>query len=74
MKWRRENVKKVELISLEEARKMVQEFFQCRTPIISTKTIYNKVSSKELRRYGPRHKVLLDKSEVQEKLCRHHGK
>ena len=73
MNFRRETARKLNLVTVGEARKLVQEFFQRDTPILSTKTIYNKVWAKELRRYGPKNKLLLDKDEVLQKLCRHYG-
>lgn len=74
MKFRRQTAnKKLELVSANEACKLAQEFFQSSIPVYSTKTIYNKVAAKELRRYGPRHMLQLDKEEVLQKLCKHHG-
>jgi hypothetical protein len=77
MRYRRESAAKIAplvLVSPTEACKLVQEYFHSETAIYSTKTIYNKVYERELQRYGPRHKLLLDKQEILEKLCKHHGK
>lgn len=74
MRFRRETVKKIDLVTAAEACKLVQDFFQSSTPVITTKTVYNKVWDKQLKRYGPRHRLMLDRGEVLAKLCRHHGK
>lgn len=67
MESKRGRPKKRELISLEEALKLIEEKFQ--RPVYTKGTLYNKISKKELTRHGPKHKVLLDKEEVLEKLC-----
>lgn len=64
----------VELVTPKEALKIVQDFFQSPEPIYSLGTIYNKVSLGQLTRYGARHKLMLDKNEVINKLCRHFKK
>lgn len=65
---------KQELITPKQALKLVQDYFQSDTPVYSIGTIYNKVSLKQLNRHGPRHRLMLDKKEVVEKLCRHFKK
>lgn len=74
MQFRRQSAKKVELVTAKQACKLVEEYFQGQVPPLKLKTIYNKVCSKELKRHGPRHRLLLDKDEVIQKLCRHHTK
>lgn len=66
--------RKREYITPQQALDLVKEFFNCDAEFYTLATIYRKVCVGELGRFGPRHKLLLDKDEVLNKLCRHYGK
>lgn len=51
------------LITINEALEQIETYYG--RPMYSSRTIYNRIASKKLKRYGPRHEVLLDQSEVQ---------
>ncbi len=58
------------LLNLNEAVEFVQKYFKRPVPVISKKTLYNHISAKTLKRYGPKHEAFVDKKEILEKFCR----
>jgi hypothetical protein len=69
--------KKLRLLTIDSALQLLKEYWLSRgvsaedvEKIIPAKgTIYNKISSSILTNHGPRGVVLLDESELIEKLC-----
>lgn len=58
------------LISLDEAIELINKYFDRHDENIYEKaSLYNLIYKKQLKRYGPRHKVLLDKDEVIARFC-----
>lgn len=62
-----------ELIGLKEAVHVLNSHFQndpakSGRNVYSLGTLYNKISSGELKRHGPRHMVLVDKEELLQAL------
>lgn len=59
-----------ELLTLDQAVEFVRNYYGLDKPPFSKGTLYNKISDKSLRRYGPRHCAMLDKEEILKKLCK----
>lgn len=59
--------KKLKLVTIDEALKLIEEHFQY--PMYKKGTIYNKISLGVLTNYGKLHRALLNADEVFEKLC-----
>lgn len=60
----------LELITLDEAVELIREFFKLDHAPISRRTLQNKISKRELHRYGPYRVPMVDKNEVLNKICR----
>lgn len=61
--------KKMNLITLDQAVELINSHWG--THIFARKTLLNKISLKELNRYGPTRKaVFVDKDEIMTRYCR----
>lgn len=59
-----------ELISLDECVKRLQELWGLPVPPYTRRTLQNKISKNEFKRYGPHRLTLVDWKEVREKELR----
>jgi hypothetical protein len=67
MKKQKKDPKPENLVTIKEALQIVWAHYRRR--IYTKGTIYNKISRGELNRYGPYHMAMLDRNEVESKLC-----
>lgn len=60
--------RKLHLVTLDECIAKIRDHYQGKLSI-AKQTLYNKINTGVLKRYGPRHAAMLDWNEVEEKLC-----
>jgi hypothetical protein len=65
-----EDMKGKELITLDECLVKLQELWQLPAPPYVRRTLQNRISRNEIKRYGPRNMTLVDWNEVRDKELR----
>ncbi len=59
-----------ELITLDEAVEALKESWGLDDPPYKKSTIYNWISTRKIKRFGPHHRAMLDKAELLKKYGR----
>lgn len=65
-----ENLEEKDLITLEECVQRLQDLWKLPAPPYQRRTLQNKISRNEFKRYGPYHLPLVDWYEVRDKELR----
>lgn len=67
------DIENKDLVDLEECAKRLQDLWKLPKPPYARRTLLNKISNNEFKRYGPRKHVLLDWDEVKTKELKKRG-